>query len=86
MLDHRRRPAQSCVRFWFDSRAPVPWQVQRVGTVLTINPETRLIVGTNGSTATIGHVLAGRGLGMMVRNGLYLNLATGVPVAVPSDG
>ncbi|MDB6454951.1 LysR family transcriptional regulator [Falsirhodobacter sp. 20TX0035] len=77
--------AHFCIRGRFGSGALVPWQFERGGEVLTLDPEARLIVGTSGSAAMIGHALAGQGLCMTFRNWLEAHFTTGALTPVLPD-
>lgn len=79
LLDH------DCVRGRFSSGALVPWEFERDGKTLVIDPEARLIVGTNGSAAMIGHAISGFGLCMTFRNWLEPHFASGALVPVLPD-
>ncbi len=52
---------------------------------LTLNPKARLIVGTNGSAAMIGHAMSGLGLCMTFRNWLEPHFASGALIPVLPD-
>lgn len=77
--------AHSCIRGRFSSGALVPWEFERNGEVLTLDPKARLIVGTTGSAAMIGHALSGHGLCMTFRNWLEPHFASGALVPVLAD-
>lgn len=75
----------SCIRSRFTSGALVPWEFVRGEERLVLNPSARLIVGTNGSAAMIGHAISGLGLCMTFRNWLEPHFARGELVPVLKD-
>lgn len=77
--------AHDCIRSRFSSGAAVPWEFTRDGETVTIDPPARLIIGTNGAAAMIGHALSGLGLCMTFRNWLQPHFASGALVPVLPD-
>lgn len=75
----------SCIRGRFSSGALVPWEFARDGETLLLDPDARLIVGTTGSAAMIGHVVSGLGLCMTFRNWLEPHFRSGALIPVLPD-
>lgn len=91
-LNARGRPAHpgelldhECIRLRFSSGALTPWQFEKNGEVLTLDPTSRLIIGVEGASAAIDLARAGRGLIAVFRNWLDPHLASGELVPVLED-
>ncbi len=74
--------AHDCIRSRFSSGAMMPWEFERDGETVRIDPLARLVIGTNGSAAMIGHAIAGLGLCFVFRNWLEPHFRTGALVPV----
>ncbi|WP_138472979.1 LysR family transcriptional regulator [Poseidonocella sp. HB161398] len=77
--------AHDCLRARFGSGVLVPWEFERGSETVTVDPEARLIVGTGGSAALIGHAIRGLGLYQTFRNWLDPHFASGALVPVLRD-
>ncbi len=69
--------AHECIRLRFSSGAFVPWELERNGKVVTVDPQGRLIVGVDAAAAAIDFSRAGRGLIYTFENWLEPHFVSG---------
>lgn len=74
-----------CLRARFSSGVLAPWEFEKDGETIIVNPESRLVIGTGGFAALIGHTVSGLGLYMTFRNWLEPYFASGELVPVLQD-
>ncbi|WP_207485967.1 LysR family transcriptional regulator [Arenibaculum pallidiluteum] len=79
LLDH------GCIRTRIAGAALAPWEFEREGEELTVDPPARLTVSTGGALAAISLALSGRGIIYMFRNWLDPHYASGALVPVLQD-
>ncbi|WP_330629442.1 MULTISPECIES: LysR family transcriptional regulator [Thioclava] len=75
----------ACLRARFSSGALVPWTFEKEGEEIRLDPKARLIIGTGGSAALIGHAVAGLGVCLTFRNWLEPHFKAGHLVPVLPD-
>jgi DNA-binding transcriptional LysR family regulator len=74
-----------CIRMRFASGALTPWEFEREGETVTVDPPGRLTVSVEGAPAAINFARAGRGLIFTFRNWLDPYLDSGELVPVLAD-
>jgi DNA-binding transcriptional LysR family regulator len=74
-----------CIRLRFSSGVLTPWDFERSGEMLNVDPPSRLIIGVDGAAAAINFARAGRGLICTFRNWLDPYLENGELVPVLKD-
>lgn len=74
-----------CIRMRFTSGALTPWDFERNGELLHVDPPSRLIVGVDAAAAAIDLARAGRGFVCTFRNWLDPHLRSGELVPVLRD-
>ncbi|WP_182084121.1 LysR family transcriptional regulator [Aureimonas sp. ME7] len=77
--------AHDCIRLRFSGAAISPWEFERGGEALTLDPPARLVVGPAGSGAMVSHALAGRGILCTFRNWLDPHFESGALVPLLPD-
>lgn len=77
--------AHNCIRLRFSSGVFVPWEFERRGRSMTVDPTGRLIVGVDAATAAIDFARAGLGLIYTFENWLDPNFGSGELVPVLAD-
>ncbi|WP_062118298.1 LysR family transcriptional regulator [Aureimonas sp. AU40] len=79
LLDH------DCIRVRISGAALGPWEFEREGVELTVDPPARLTMGTGGAAAAIELAIAGHGILYMFRNWLDPHLASGALAPILPD-
>ncbi len=78
-------PEHECIRLRFSSGAFVPWELERDGEAIIVDPPGRLIVGVDGAGAAIDLARFGRGLIYTFENWLEPHFSSGELVPVLPD-
>ncbi|MFS2153274.1 LysR substrate-binding domain-containing protein [Rhizobium sp. Rhizsp42] len=77
--------AHACIQLRFSSGAFVPWELERDGQSVNIDPQGRLIVGVDAAAAAIDWARAGRGVIYRFDNWFEPHVALGELELVPPD-
>ncbi|WAJ28171.1 LysR family transcriptional regulator [Antarcticirhabdus aurantiaca] len=91
-LERRGAPAHprellghDCIRIRLSGAALPPWEFERGGEVLLVDPPAVLTIGSAGAMAAIAHAIAGRGVLYMFRNWIDPHLRSGALVPLLPD-
>ena len=79
LLDH------ACISGRFSSGKLVPWEFEKDGRTIEVEPEPRLVVGTGAAQAAIGAAVSGVGIVYTFANWLQPHIAAGRLVPVLPD-
>ncbi|MDN8542959.1 LysR family transcriptional regulator [Erwinia sp. BC051422] len=71
LVDH------DCIRLKYSSGALIPWEFEREGETVSVNPAGRLTIGVNGAAAAIDLARSGKGVIATFENWLQPHFATG---------
>ncbi|WP_061933296.1 LysR family transcriptional regulator [Aureimonas sp. AU22] len=77
--------AHRCLRIRFSGAALGPWEFERGGETLLVDPPAHLVLGTAGAEALLHHAVAGRGIVYTFRNWLGPHLESGALVPLLQD-
>lgn len=84
-LHPRDLPDHDCIRLRFMSGALVPWDLERGGEAVTLDPPGRLTIGIDAAAAAIDAARSGRGIIATFENWLTPRLASGELLPVLPD-
>lgn len=67
----------ACIRLKYSSGALIPWEFERAGKTVVVDPPGRLTIGVNGASAAIDLARSGKGIIATFENWLQPHFATG---------
>lgn len=77
LLHPKELVAHDCIRLKYSSGALIPWEFERDGETVSVNPAGRLTIGVNGAAAAIDLARSGKGVIATFENWLQPHFATG---------
>lgn len=77
LLHPKELIAHDCIRLKYSSGTLIPWEFERDGETVSVNPAGRLTIGVNGAAAAIDLARSGKGVIATFENWLQPHFATG---------
>lgn len=77
LLHPKELVAHDCIRLKYSSGALIPWEFERDGETVSVNPAGCLTIGVNGAAAAIDLARSGKGVIATFENWLQPHFATG---------